>query len=237
MAVPYVDYFDHSRNMTFLREQAYPFLKAQAEFYADYIVRNTDTGTYDVPLACAQEGCGLRQGASATTCALPAHAPSTPSMCIYLSNGIVYCWCLSGCLAVAASVPHFRSTIQPWICAFVQWPICHAVPCAVPCGGAVSVTLLPVATVRLPSGACSRLLTTPSSNTSTRIWSPISVLRQRSSAHIHLPPTLRSATARCGRRQPYRDGTATRPRAGLCLGTPPPSTPTVRPSCGCRLQE
>ena len=36
----------------------YPFVKLQAEFYADYIVHNTDTGTYDVPLACAQEGCG-----------------------------------------------------------------------------------------------------------------------------------------------------------------------------------
>ena len=39
----------------------YPFVKLQAEFYADYIVLNPTTQTYDVPLACAQEGCGPRQ--------------------------------------------------------------------------------------------------------------------------------------------------------------------------------
>ena len=60
MAVPYVDYFEHSQDLKFLKETAYPFLKAQAEFYADYIVLNQN-GTYDVPLACAQEGCGPRQ--------------------------------------------------------------------------------------------------------------------------------------------------------------------------------
>lgn len=60
MAVPFVDYFEHTLDMAFLREKAYPFLKAQAEFYASYIVHNAH-GTYDVPLACAQEGCGPRQ--------------------------------------------------------------------------------------------------------------------------------------------------------------------------------
>ena len=60
MAVPYVDYFEHSQDMTFLKETAYPFLKPQAEFYASYIVLNQN-GTYDVPLACAQEACGPRQ--------------------------------------------------------------------------------------------------------------------------------------------------------------------------------
>jgi hypothetical protein len=59
MATPFVDYFEHSRDMAFLRETAYPFLKPQAEFYADYVVLNSN-GTYDVPLACAQEGCGLK---------------------------------------------------------------------------------------------------------------------------------------------------------------------------------
>ena len=34
MAVPYVDYFEHTMDMTFLREWGYPFLKPQAEFYA-----------------------------------------------------------------------------------------------------------------------------------------------------------------------------------------------------------
>eukprot|EP01052_Picozoa_sp_SAG31_P017747 SAG31_NODE_1227_length_9239_cov_29.041904_7_plen_155_part_00 len=60
MAVPYVDYFEHSQDMTFLKDTAYPFLKAQAEFYSSYIVLNKN-GRYDVPLACAQEACGPRQ--------------------------------------------------------------------------------------------------------------------------------------------------------------------------------
>ena len=60
MAVPYVDYFEHTMDMEFLKSTAYPFLKPQAEFYADYVVLNQN-GTYDVPLACAQEGCGPRQ--------------------------------------------------------------------------------------------------------------------------------------------------------------------------------
>ena len=34
MAVPYVDYFEHTMDMKFLREWGYPFLKPQAEFYA-----------------------------------------------------------------------------------------------------------------------------------------------------------------------------------------------------------
>ena len=60
MAVPYVDYFEHSQDMDFLKQTAYPFLKPQAEFYASYIVLNHN-GTYDVPLACAQEICTPRQ--------------------------------------------------------------------------------------------------------------------------------------------------------------------------------
>ena len=32
------DYFEHTMDMDFLREYGYPFLKPQAEFYADYIV-------------------------------------------------------------------------------------------------------------------------------------------------------------------------------------------------------
>ena len=34
------DYFEHTMDMDFLREYGYPFLKPQAEFYADYIVLN-----------------------------------------------------------------------------------------------------------------------------------------------------------------------------------------------------
>ena len=42
MAVPYVDYFEHTMDMAFLREWGYPFLKPQAEFYA----------------SCEQHACG-----------------------------------------------------------------------------------------------------------------------------------------------------------------------------------
>jgi len=55
MAVPFVDYFEHTLDMAFLRDHAYPFLKPQAEFYADYVVPNT-RGTYDVPLVREKRG-------------------------------------------------------------------------------------------------------------------------------------------------------------------------------------
>ena len=49
MAVPYVDYFEHTMDMGFLREWGYPFLKPQAEFYA----------------SCEQHACGAaRAGCS-----------------------------------------------------------------------------------------------------------------------------------------------------------------------------
>ena len=38
------DYFEHTMDMEFLREYGYPFLKPQAEFYADYIVLNKNGG-------------------------------------------------------------------------------------------------------------------------------------------------------------------------------------------------
>ena len=46
MAVPYVDYFEHTMDMVFLREWGYPFLKPQAEFYA----------------SCEQHACGPGPG-------------------------------------------------------------------------------------------------------------------------------------------------------------------------------
>ena len=46
MAVPYVDYFEHTMDMGFLREWGYPFLKPQAEFYA----------------SCEQHACGTGPG-------------------------------------------------------------------------------------------------------------------------------------------------------------------------------
>lgn len=61
MAVPFVDYYEHTLNTTFLKTQAYPFLREMAEFYASYLRRNPSTDQYGVPLACAQEGCAYRQ--------------------------------------------------------------------------------------------------------------------------------------------------------------------------------
>ena len=49
MAVPYVDYFEHTMDMAFLREWGYPFLKPQAEFYA----------------SCEQHACGPGRRSSA----------------------------------------------------------------------------------------------------------------------------------------------------------------------------
>jgi hypothetical protein len=61
MAVPFVDYYEHTLNRTFLATQAYPFLKEMAEFYASYVWEDPASGEYGVPLACAQEGCDYRQ--------------------------------------------------------------------------------------------------------------------------------------------------------------------------------
>ena len=61
MAVPFVDYYDHTSDLDFLHRFAYPFVREQARFYASYLRLNQTTARFDVPLACAQEGCGQRQ--------------------------------------------------------------------------------------------------------------------------------------------------------------------------------
>lgn len=60
-AAPFVEYFEHTQNVTFLRRQAYPFLREVALFYASYLRLNPSSGRYEVPHACAQEFCGERQ--------------------------------------------------------------------------------------------------------------------------------------------------------------------------------
>jgi hypothetical protein len=60
-ATPFVEYFEYTQDLTFLREQAYPFIREVALFYASYLTIDPATGKYEVPLACAQEFCGERQ--------------------------------------------------------------------------------------------------------------------------------------------------------------------------------
>jgi hypothetical protein len=62
MATPYIDYFEHSMNLSFLETSAYPFIRNVAEFYASYAVPNASApGKYDLPYTCAQELCTWRQ--------------------------------------------------------------------------------------------------------------------------------------------------------------------------------
>lgn len=60
-AQPFVDYYEHTLSHEFLRQQAYPFVREVALFYASYLELNAATGQYEVPHACAQEFCGERQ--------------------------------------------------------------------------------------------------------------------------------------------------------------------------------
>eukprot|EP01044_Picomonas_judraskeda_P007242 COSAG03_NODE_768_length_5947_cov_22.170361_3_plen_135_part_00 len=52
--------------MVFLKEEAYPFVKEVARFYASYLRLDPNSGRYEVPHACAQEFCGERQLPSVT---------------------------------------------------------------------------------------------------------------------------------------------------------------------------
>ena len=60
-AQPYVDYFEHTMDAKFLRQQAFPFIKQVALFYASYAQHDASTDTFGFPLACAQEICNGRQ--------------------------------------------------------------------------------------------------------------------------------------------------------------------------------
>jgi hypothetical protein len=52
----YMDYFDLKWSSDFLRTRAYPFARAVGDFYMSYAV-DID-GVFNIPFACAQEGCG-----------------------------------------------------------------------------------------------------------------------------------------------------------------------------------
>jgi hypothetical protein len=60
-AQPYVDYYEHTQDRTFLKQWAYPFIKETALFYASYAKLDTATGKFGFPFACAQEICDGRQ--------------------------------------------------------------------------------------------------------------------------------------------------------------------------------
>ena len=60
-AQPYVDYYEHTQDLAFLKQWAYPFVKEVALFYASYAALDAATGKYGFPLACAQEVCSGRQ--------------------------------------------------------------------------------------------------------------------------------------------------------------------------------
>ena len=56
-AAPFVEYFEHTQDLTFLKASAYPFVREVAMFYASYLKLGS-SGRYEVPHACAQEFCG-----------------------------------------------------------------------------------------------------------------------------------------------------------------------------------
>lgn len=61
MTTPYVQYYEASMNKSFLRDQAYPFVRGAADFYASYATINTTSNRYDLLYTCAQEICQQRQ--------------------------------------------------------------------------------------------------------------------------------------------------------------------------------
>jgi hypothetical protein len=54
-AKAYMDYFDFTGDLNFLRYRAYPFVRAVGDFYQSYSIDNGKFIT--IPYACAQEGC------------------------------------------------------------------------------------------------------------------------------------------------------------------------------------
>ena len=60
-AAPFVEFFEHTQDLTFLKVSAYPYVREVARFYASYLKLDPSGGRYEVPHACAQEFCGERQ--------------------------------------------------------------------------------------------------------------------------------------------------------------------------------
>lgn len=63
-STPMKQYYEYSMDSAFLAE-CYPWLRDTAEFYRTYVVRNSHTGKFDIPHACGEEGCVLRNSAGA----------------------------------------------------------------------------------------------------------------------------------------------------------------------------
>eukprot|EP01052_Picozoa_sp_SAG31_P004328 SAG31_NODE_178_length_21247_cov_11.492009_14_plen_280_part_00 len=63
-STPMKQYYEYSMDPVFLAE-CYPWLRDTAEFYRTYVVRNSHTGKFDIPHACGEEGCVLRNSAGA----------------------------------------------------------------------------------------------------------------------------------------------------------------------------
>ncbi len=63
-ATPMKQYFEYSMDPAFLAE-CYTWVRDAAEFYRSYVVWNTDTQKLDIPYACGEEGCVLRNSAGA----------------------------------------------------------------------------------------------------------------------------------------------------------------------------
>jgi hypothetical protein len=61
MSTPYIEYYEHSLNNSFLNSQAFPMVAGAADFYASYARADNITGVYNLLWTCAQEICQQRQ--------------------------------------------------------------------------------------------------------------------------------------------------------------------------------
>eukprot|EP00035_Acanthoeca_spectabilis_P023068 m.447466 g.447466 ORF g.447466 m.447466 type:complete len:1040 (+) comp19521_c0_seq1:73-3192(+) len=78
LATNLIQYWEYSRNMTTLRDQIYPFVKLNAEFYLSYAVKGAD-GKLVFPYTCAQEGCACRDAAFVKVPTVP--VPNSTTTC------------------------------------------------------------------------------------------------------------------------------------------------------------
>ena len=70
----YIDYYEFTRDQTFLATRAYPWVRDAAKFYRAYATRAADGLHYDLLYTCAQEGCSMQGNYSAV--ALSHNAPT-----------------------------------------------------------------------------------------------------------------------------------------------------------------
>ena len=57
VALVFVEDFDYTNNLLFMKETTYPLLLHAADFFVSYLVFNASSGRYDLNAACALEGC------------------------------------------------------------------------------------------------------------------------------------------------------------------------------------